>query len=95
MLLGIKEDSEWLVRMVEIKLTQTEFNIVALLSQHCGKMMTYSAIIKAIWGYGDEGSTKKLQVNMANIRKKLGAKPGESNYIINEIGVGYRMAEKV
>ena len=75
----------------EIRLTQTEYNIVALLSKHCGKMMTYSAIIKAIWGYPDEGSTKKLQVNMANIRKKLGARPGENNYIINEIGVGYRM----
>jgi len=34
---------------------------------------------------------KKLQVNMANIRKKFGEKPGESNYICNELGVGYRM----
>lgn len=77
----------------EIRLTQTEFNIVAVLSQHCGKILTYSAIIKAIWGYPDEGSIKKLQVNMANIRKKLGARPGEDSYIINELGVGYRMRE--
>ena len=76
----------------EIKLTQTEYNIMALLSEHSGKVMTYSAIIKAIWGYPDTGSVKKLQVNMANIRKKLGAKPGENNYIINELGVGYRMS---
>lgn len=75
----------------EIKLTQTEYNIVAFLSEHSGKMMTYSAIIKAIWGYPDDGSIKKLQVNMANIRKKFGVKPGESKYIINELGVGYRM----
>ena len=76
----------------EIKLTQTVYNIVALLSENCGKMMTYSAIIKAIWGgYAQDGSIKKLQVNMANIRKKFGAKPGEVNYIINELGVGYRM----
>ena len=62
----------------EIKLTQTEYNIVAFLSEHCGKMMTYSAIIKAVWReYPDEGSIKKLQVNMANIRKKFGAQPGE------------------
>lgn len=79
------------MRGEEVKLTQTEYNIVALLAEHCGKMMTYSAIIKAIWGYPDEGSVKKLQVNMANIRKKFGARPGEDNYIINEIGVGYRM----
>ena len=75
----------------EIKLTQTEYNIMALLSEHCGKMMTYTAIIKGIWGYSGEGSTKKLQVNMANIRKKFGAKPGETWYITNELGVGYRM----
>ncbi len=79
------------IRGQEVKLTQTEYNIVSLLSEHCGKMMTYTSIIKAIWGYPDEGSVKKLQVNMANIRKKFGAKPGEDNYIINEIGVGYRM----
>jgi len=77
----------------EIKLTQTEYNIMALFSEHCGKVLTYSFIIKEIWGYNDIGSTKKLQVNMANIRKKLGAQPGKKNYIVNELGVGYRMCE--
>lgn len=78
----------------EIHLTQTEYNIVALLSENCGKMMTYAAIIKAIWGdYAQDGSIKKLQVNMANIRKKFGDKPGEANYIANELGVGYRLNE--
>lgn len=76
----------------EIKLTQTEYNIVALLSEHCGKVMTYASIIKDIWREGtNDGSIKKLQVNMANIRKKFGAYPGESSYIVNELGVGYRM----
>ena len=76
----------------EIKLTQTEYNIVAFLSEHCGKVMTYSSIIKAIWReYPDENSIKKLQVNMANIRKKFGARPGEMSYIVNELGIGYRM----
>ncbi len=78
----------------EIKLTQTEYNIIALLSRHAGKVLTYTFIIKAIWGYNDLGSIKKLQVNMANIRKKFGAKPGKKNYIVNELGVGYRMCEQ-
>ena len=84
------------VRQDAIKLTQTEYNIVAFLSENCGKMMTYAAIIKAIWGdYAQEGSIKKLQVNMANIRRKIGDKPGEGeqNYITNELGVGYRLNE--
>lgn len=78
----------------EIKLTQTEYNIIAFLSEHRGKMMTYSMIIKAVWRESaEDGSIKKLQVNMANIRKKLGIKPGEAKYIFNELGVGYRMDE--
>ena len=93
--LTIKLDSRQVfIQGEEIKLTQTEYNIVALLAEHNGKMMTYSAIIKAIWGHPDEGSTKKLQVNMANIRRKFGTKPGDGKYIINEIGVGYRMCSE-
>ena len=77
----------------EIDLTQTEYNIMAYLSTHNGKVMTYAAIIHAVWGYSDYGSIKKLQVNMKNIRKKMGVTPGEKRYIINELGVGYRMLE--
>ena len=77
----------------EIKLTQTEYNIVAFLSEHAGRVMTYAAIVRAIWGDTDCGSTKKLQVNMANIRRKLGSRPGHNNYIMNELGVGYRMID--
>jgi len=76
-----------------IHVTQIEYNILSLLSQQVGKVMTYSAIIGAIWGAMDDGSVKKLQVNMANIRKKLGCRPGENRYIINELGVGYRMLD--
>lgn len=76
-----------------VHVTQIEYNILSLLSQKVGKVMTYSAIISAIWGTIDDGSIKKLQVNMANIRKKLGCKPGENRYIINELGVGYRMLD--
>ena len=77
-----------------IKLTQTEYNIVSFLSEHAGRVMTYAAIVRAIWGDMDCGSTKKLQVNMANIRKKLGSRPGSNTYILNELGVGYRMVDE-
>ena len=77
----------------EIDLTQTEYNILSYLSMNSGKVVTYAAIIQAIWGYSDYGSVKKLQVNMKNIRKKMGVTPGEKRYIVNELGVGYRMLE--
>ncbi len=78
----------------EVKLTQTEFNILTLLAQHRGKMLTYATIIRRIWGSMDDGSIKKLQVNMANIRRKLGIRPGDNRYVINELGVGYRMLDE-
>ena len=72
----------------EIALTQNEYNILALLTLNSGRMMTYREIIKTIWGdYFDRGSIKKLQVNIANIRKKSRM----NNFIINEPGVGYRI----
>jgi len=83
-----------LVGNQQVHLTQTEYNILALLSHHSGRVLTYSSIVREIWGSMDDGSIKKLQVNMANIRKKLGTKPGNSDYVLNELGVGYRMREE-
>ncbi len=76
-----------------VHLTQTEFNILALLAQHAGKLLTYAAMNETIWGASDPGGNKKLQVNMANLRKKLGIRPGDNRYIVNELGVGYRMQQ--
>lgn len=78
----------------EVKLTRTEYNILEVLSQNSGKVLTYAAIIRKIWGPTDDGGVKKLQVNMANIRRKLGSKPGDNKYVINELGVGYRISEE-
>lgn len=77
-----------------VPLTQTEYNILTLLSKHAGKVLTYSTIICEIWGSTDSGSIKKLQVNMANIRKKLKCAPGDNRYFVNELGVGYRMLDE-
>ena len=77
----------------EIKLTRTEYNILEVLSLNQGKVLTYASIIRKIWGPTDDGGIKKLQVNMANIRKKIGSTPGDNKYIINELGVGYRIGE--
>ena len=66
----------------------------ATVDEATGKVLTYSAVIRSIWGSMDTGSIKKLQVNMANIRKKLGCTPGDNRYFINELGVGYRMLDE-
>lgn len=60
----------------EIKLTQTEFNIVELLSVHAGKVMTYSEINRKIWGYSDSGSVKKTTGKYGKYKEKAWRKAG-------------------
>lgn len=74
----------------ETALTQNEYNILSFLTQNPDRVLTYSEIIKAVWGdYPDSGSIKRLQVNISNIRKKL--LPCES--IRNVAGVGYELTD--
>lgn len=81
-------------------LEQVALNILENAVQHAEGMTTISLRVftisgKAIFEISDNdyGSIKKLQVNMANIRKKFGDKPGKQNYVVNELGVGYRMCD--
>lgn len=77
-----------------VHLTQTEFNMLALLAQHVGKLLNFATVNEAIWVAADPGENMKLQVNMANPRRKLGIRPGDNRYIVNELGVGYRMQQE-
>jgi len=77
----------------EVHLTQIEFKIVELLARHPGKVLTYDYIMKHIWGPFLPQDNKILRVNMANIRRKLEKTPAEPQYILTEVGIGYRMAE--
>ena len=74
-----------------VRLTRTEYKIFSYLARHPGKLLTYEDIIDHTWDWIDTESVKKLQVNMTNIRRKLGEVPGERVWIQNELGIGYRM----
>lgn len=76
-----------------IHLTPIEYKIVAYLSQHSGKVITYASILSNVWGPYADGDNKILRVNMANIRRKIEDDPAQPKYIFTEVGVGYRMAE--
>ena len=76
-----------------VHLTQSEYRIVALLTQYAGKVLTYDFIIREIWGPNAVGDTQNLRANMAKIRRKLEKNPAKPQYIFTEVGVGYHMAE--
>ena len=82
-----------LMRGENVKLTLSEFRIVALLGKHAGKVLTYDFIIKELWGPRAGGSNQILRVNMANIRRKLKENPSDPKYIHTELGIGYRMLD--
>jgi two-component system KDP operon response regulator KdpE len=78
----------------EVHLTRYEFNVLALLIKHQGKVLTHRYIIENIWGSMVFDDTQSLRVCMGNLRRKLKEDPGEPRYIITEIGVGYRLADE-
>ena len=84
-----------LVRGENVRLTLSEFRIVALLGKYAGKVLTYDFIIKELWGPRAGGDNQILRVNMANIRRKIEKNPAEPEYLFTEVGVGYRLAEEV
>lgn len=82
------------IRNQAVHLTPNEYKIIVLLSKHAGKVLTHDYLIKQVWGpYANENQT--LRVNLANIRRKLEINPAEPEYILTEVGVGYRMVEEL
>ena len=81
------------LRGEEIHLTQIEYQLLTLLAENSGRVLTYSYIMNAIWGPYMDNNNQILRVNMANIRRKLEQNPAQPQYVFTEIGVGYRMRE--
>lgn len=78
-----------------VRLTQVEYRIVELIARQPGNVLTYRQIIHHVWGpYADVDNNRILRVNMSNIRRKIERDSMSPQYILTEIGVGYRMAEK-
>lgn len=73
-----------------LKLTSTEFNLLALFSKNAGKVLTHRYILKQIWGVGYQEETQYLRVFVAQIRKKIEDNPNQPLHIVTESGVGYR-----
>lgn len=73
-----------------VKLTSTEYNLLALFAKNEGKVLTHQYILKEIWGYGYQTETQYLRVFVGTLRKKIEDHPNHPEHIITESGVGYR-----
>ena len=76
----------------DVHLTPIEYRIVYLLACNAGRVLTHDRLLNALWG-PHSTDPQILRVNMANIRRKIEKNPADPQYILTEIGIGYRMAE--
>lgn len=73
-----------------VKLTSTEYSLMALFFKHEGSVLTHQFILKEIWGVGYQAETQYLRVFVGTLRKKIEEQPNKPQHIITESGVGYR-----
>ena len=78
----------------EIHLTPMEYNLLYLFMRNPGKVLTYHTILQKIWGDGYGEDTQVLRSVMASTRRKMENNPAKPEYILTEIGIGYRMRER-
>lgn len=77
-----------------VLLTPTEYDILRVLVQHAGMVLTHPQMIRSIWGgeaADQEQNAHRLRVNVSNLRRKLEPDPARPHYIVTEPGVGYRL----
>jgi len=76
-----------------IKLTSTEFSLLALLAKNEGRVLTHQYILKEVWGMGYVEQTQYLRVFIAQLRKKIEDDPAKPKFLNTESGIGYRFGK--
>lgn len=76
-----------------IALTPTEYDLLKELVKNAGRVLTHAALLRAVWGRGNEGEAHLLRVNVSNLRHKLEVDPSRPRFLVTEPGVGYRFVD--
>lgn len=79
---------------IEIKFTPTEYEIIKVLAQNAGKVITHKQLLKKVWGNAYDDDNNYIRVYIGQIRRKIEPNPAQPCYIITESGVGYRLIGK-
>jgi two-component system, OmpR family, KDP operon response regulator KdpE len=74
-----------------ISLTPNEYEILRLLLQNAGKVLTHRQLLRQVWGTAYESEMHLLRVNISNLRRKIEPDPARPHYLLTEPGVGYRI----
>jgi len=74
-----------------VQLTPNEFDLLRVLAQNEGKLMTHPAILRAVWGPAYGAESHYLHVYVSQLRRKLEDDPSRPRYLLTEAGAGYRL----
>lgn len=77
----------------EIKLTPREFDLLACLARHAGRVITHRQLLTSVWGPAHAQDTQYLRVYIGQLRQKIETNPDDPKIILTELGIGYRAAE--
>jgi len=75
---------------VEVRLTATEFKLLAYLAAHADRVLTHHAILTQVWGEGEADHVEYLRVYIGQLRRKIETDPDNPQILLTEPGVGYR-----
>jgi two-component system KDP operon response regulator KdpE len=73
-----------------VHLTPHEFDLLRVLAENEGKLMTHAAILRAVWGPGYQRESNYLHVFVSQLRRKVERDPARPRLIVTATGVGYR-----
>lgn len=79
----------------EVRLTVTEFRLMAFLIKNIGKVVTHKQIVNEVWGMNEENELAYLRIYIRNLRKKLESDPSHPSLIQTEPGIGYRLKDSL
>jgi two-component system KDP operon response regulator KdpE len=74
-----------------VSLTPTEWDLLRLLAENEGKLLTHPTILRAIWGPAYREESNYLHVYVSHLRRKIEPDPARPRYLLNQPGVGYRL----
>ena len=75
----------------DVRLTPTEFRLLAYLVEHAGQLVAHRQVLAAVWGSGYDADVHLLRMTIRNLRLKLEAIAPGGSYIATEYGLGYRL----
>jgi two-component system KDP operon response regulator KdpE len=78
-----------------VALTPIEYDLLRLFAEHEGKLLTHPAILREIWGPAYQEESNYLHVHVSHLRRKIEPDPARPRYLLNQPGVGYRLAAPV